>query len=568
MWRRRAAVQRSLPPERSVTRPPTAEGVNGSAPVLHVPGFGDLLVASAAAVIAALLLRLVLNVATPAEIFGDRITVLIPLPIFSTFLRVLGPLAKHLYFGGLLLGEWVGTAVASLVYLRLRAAARKRGLPVSPGVGPLDLVALPLWLWLLSAGLLAPIIGVGFFGAALPGGVALTFLSQVVPGLACAAVLLWLSRRPERATASMPDSALSRRRLLRQGATALAIVAGGALAWEALSSGLLSLFSLSRSRVANVSFGGSPTRIVPPPAPNYGPWTSVTGLSPDVTSPSEFYYVSKNVVGDPQIASASWQLSILGRVSSPYSLSYTDLLTLPRVEQYHTLECISNEVGGNLISNGLFTGTHLSDLLNHAGIQAGASEMIFHAADGYSDSLHLSQALHPDALIVYLLDGLPLPQPHGFPARLLIPGLYGMKNGKWLTSLEVGAGGYTGYWEQQGWTREARVKLMSRIDVPREGDVLAARPSYVAGIAYSGDQGIARVDVSMDRGQTWHTATLRRPLGTLTWVLWEYLWTPSVGQIQIIARAVDLQGNVQSPAYADPLPDGASGYNAVNVTVG
>jgi len=162
---------------------------------------------------------------------------------------------------------------------------------------------------------------------------------------------------------------------------------------------------------------------------------------------------------------------------------------------------------------------------------------------------------------------VPLTQAHGFPARLLIPGLYGMKNGKWLTALELGSGGYTGYWEQQGWNREAHVKMTARIDTPHDGDLLLAQPTFVAGVAYSGAAGVAQVDVSVDGGQTWQPANLKRPLGTLTWVLWGYAWTPTSGQYVIAARVIDLEGNVQSPATAAPLPDGASGYNAISVVV-
>ncbi|MDE3230623.1 MAG: molybdopterin-dependent oxidoreductase, partial [Chloroflexota bacterium] len=222
---------------------------------------------------------------------------------------------------------------------------------------------------------------------------------------------------------------------------------------------------------------------------------------------------------------------------------------------------------GNLMSNGYFTGVSLADTLNAAGIQIGATEMVFTAADGYSDSLHLTQALDERSLIVYLLDGQPLPTPHGFPARLLIPGLYGMKNGKWLTSLALASGPYQGYWEQRGWTQEARVKMTSRIDTPHDGDLLVARRTHLAGVAYSGAKGIARVDLSLDGGQTWTSAQLKRPLGALAWTLWQYEWQPTSGTYTIVARAIDLEGNVQTPALASTLPDGASGYHAISVTV-
>jgi DMSO/TMAO reductase YedYZ molybdopterin-dependent catalytic subunit len=327
------------------------------------------------------------------------------------------------------------------------------------------------------------------------------------------------------------------------------------------------LIGLPGSHGPRLSLGDVPAKIVPPPVPQYGAYTAVRGQTAELTSPTDFYYVSKSLDGDPQIAAGAWRLQITGLVSAPYSLSYDDLKALPQVRQYHTLECISNDVGGPLMSNGDFTGVSLADLLNRAGIRPGASELVFHAADGYSDALHLSQALDPRSLVVYLLDGQPLPEPHGYPARLLIPGLYGMKNGKWLTSLELGSGGYTGYWEQRGWTPIAAVKLTSRMDVPHDGDLLLARSTYLAGVAYGGAKGIAEVDVSLDGGQTWQPANLKRPLGELTWVLWEFAWTPTSGQHVLAVRAIDLLGNVQTPASAPTLPDGASGYDAISVVV-
>ena len=143
-----------------------------------------------------------------------------------------------------------------------------------------------------------------------------------------------------------------------------------------------------------------------------------------------------------------------------------------------------------------------------------------------------------------------------------------MKNCKWVTSLEVGSGSYTGYWEQQGWNAEAVVNTMSRIDVPNDSDLLLAKPTFIAGVAFAGDRGIAEVDVSTDSGQTWHPATLRRPLGNLTWVLWEYDWTPtSSGTYVIVVRAIDGQGNVQQNNLQPPLPNGSSGYDVISITV-
>lgn len=535
--------------------------------------------AGLAAMIAALLVRFVFGILSPAEVFGDRFTALLPLPVFARLLTLFGASTKHIYYGVLLLGQGALTALLAPAYWRLRARLRSRPparlRPALADVLPTyaETPVLALLPWLLSAGVLAPLIGGGFFGANLEGGATGVFVSELLPDLAFALAFVTLLRRtPATPLLGDADSArgISRRRLLRQIGFGLAVVAGAAVAWDFITSGVGSVLGVASPRRPPLDLSNvGPDRIVPPPQPVYGTWTEVAGLAPEVTAAQDFYYVSKNLAGDPGIDVASWRLAITGRVDRPYSLTYDDLRNLPRVERYHTLECISNEVGGDLISNSLFTGVSLADLLNRAGIQSGASELIFHAADGYADTLHLAQALDPRALVVYLINGEKLPLPHGYPARLLVPGLYGMKNGKWLTGLELGPGSFTGYWEERGWTREAIVKTMTRIDTPHNNDLIAQRPTFVAGVAYAGDRGIARVDVTTDGGKTWQPTTLRRPLGNLTWVLWELPWTPPASGTYILgARSVDGEGNVQTPDLAPTLPDGASGYDSVAVHVG
>ena len=539
---------------------------------------GSAVLASAAATVAALLLRLFTGLLTPAEIFGDRLTILIPLPLFSRMLQLFGPNAKHVFFVTLVVGEFALTALAATLYVAVRSwlaslRAQTGGGADSSAGG----VVVPLWeipllavvLWVVSAGCLAPALGSGFFGATLPGGPGGLIASELGPNLVLAASFALLLRRELVSTTGMssqaPANTTSRRRLLRQTGVALAVLGGGVLLWEAISAGLGAVIGVSGRHAPRLSLSSSPNKITPPPTPNYGELTPVSGLTAEVTPAADFYYVSKNLVSDPSISVGQWRLSIEGRVLQPYSLSYDDLRALPAVQQYHTLECISNDVGGNLMSNALFTGVRLADVLNKAGVQPDAAQVIFRAQDGYSDSLHLSQALNPDSLIAYLINGAPLPQPHGYPARLLIPGLYGMKNGKWLTSLTVDTGTFDGYWEQRGWTREAFVKMTTRIDIPHDGDLLTAKPTIIGGVAYAGDKGISRVDVSVDGGQSWRTATLRRPLGALTWVLWELAWTPTPGSHIIAARCVDGEGNVQTAQSAPPLPDGASGYDAISI---
>lgn len=537
---------------------------------------GPAMIAASSSVITALALRYIFSLATPAELFAEQATVRIPLNVFETLLSTFGPAAKHLYLISALVAEAGLTALVGLAYVAFRdAAIRRSGSTLRTerltwGDAPIIVFAL----WLLSAGLLAPLIGGGFLGSELAGGIAGSLVSQLGPDTVFALIFIALARSNTAAArqsnnAGMSATRLSRREMIQQGATGVALLGAGIALWEALTAGLGAAFGAGPSQAThpNISLSDIPDQINPPPIPAYGAWTPVSGQTAELTPASNFYYVSKNLAGDPALSSGPWRLDIDGMVHKPYSLSYDQLRALPQVSQYHTLECISNEVGGNLMSNGLFVGTKLADALNAAGIQPGAREVVFTAADGYSDSLHLSQALDDRALIVYLLDGEPLPQPHGYPARLLIPGLYGMKNGKWLTKLSVGSGAYSGYWEQRGWTSIAAVKLMSRVDTPHDGDLLVARPTSIAGVAYSGAQGISRVDISVDGGHSWAPANLRRPLGALSWTLWEYPWQPQSGQHIIVVRAIDLAGHVQTPLYAQPLPDGSSGYHAVTVTV-
>ena len=533
------------------------------------------LIAGTLAAGAALLARLTLQITTPAEVYAEALIRFIPLSVFSALVGTLGPNAKHLFFGGVLVAAGILAAALGILYCALRLAILRRmgrvGQETADAAVPgyVETPLIVLLFWLVTAGILAPLLGGGIFGTGFDEGVVGTLLTQLLPDAIFALAFIWLLRATllaPSATGEASDEAarLSRRRLLNRGLTGVVLVAGAALAWEFISSA----FGITMTHRPPLNVANAPKRVSPPPQPTYGSWTTLNGQTTEVTPTADFYYVSKNFVNDPQIDAASWRLTLTGNVNHPLTLTYDQLRARPGVERYHTLECISNEVGGDLMSNAYFRGTRLADLLNEAGLQPGSTELIFRASDGYSDRLHLSQALDPLALIVYEINGAPLPQAHGFPARLLIPGLYGMKNGKWLTGLEVDSSDYTGYWESRGWTREAKVKMTSRIDLPGDGAVLTTKPTWIAGVAYSSDKGIGQVEVSTDAGATWQPATLRRPLGALTWVLWQYHWQPTSGAHVLAVRAIDLAGNVQTISEAPPLPDGASGYHAVQVFVG
>lgn len=230
------------------------------------------------------------------------------------------------------------------------------------------------------------------------------------------------------------------------------------------------------------------------------------------------------------------------------------------VEQYATLECISNPVGGDLIGNAKWKGVRLRVLLERAGIQPSVRDVVLRGADGYSDSIPLDRAMQDGTLVVYEMNGAPLTPTHGFPVRLLVPGIYGMKNVKWITRIELVNYDYKGYWQRRGWDDRAEYKTMSRIDVPQAS---ASRSGEtIAGIAFAGDRGISGVEVSTDGGATWEPARLRAPLSPYSWVLWQHPWTPGRGgKSELLVRATDGRGEIQTAQRAEPIPDGASGYH-------
>ena len=275
--------------------------------------------------------------------------------------------------------------------------------------------------------------------------------------------------------------------------------------------------------------------------------------------------ISKNF-RDPVVSRDGWKIAIDGLVDAPLSVTYTDLHALPAVTLVRTMECISNRVGGNLIGTGQWTGVPLHVLLERAGVRPGTFKVKFVGADGYSTALPLAAALDPQTILAYQLNSEPLPSRHGYPARLIIPSRYGMKNPKWITGITATAEDYHGFWEQQDWTDVSLVETTSRIDTPRRA-ATAGTATAVAGLAYAGDRGIRRVEVSTDGGKSWADAALQPALGPYTWVYWAMTWTPPTpGNYTLTCRATDGNGNVQIASRRAPIPDGATGLHRISVT--
>ena len=310
-----------------------------------------------------------------------------------------------------------------------------------------------------------------------------------------------------------------------------------------------------------------PQEVAGPPPP--GSSLSVDGLSPLVTPNADFYKIDTSL-SSPQIDLTTWRLRIHGMVEREVELSYDDLLRMDHVERYVTLSCVSNEVGGGLVGNAKWLGVPLARVLERAGVQEGAGQIV-----GRSESTDFTVGFPTeaafdgrDALVAIGMNDEPLPFDHGFPARLVVAGLYGYVSAtKWLSDLELTTwDGFDAYWVPRGWSKEGPIKTQSRIDTPRSGSTLAQAERAIAGVAWAPNRGISRVEVQIDE-ESWQEAELGRALDRDTWVQWMLPWGPTGGRHRIRVRATDGDGETQTEERARPAPDGATGWHTIEVTV-
>ena len=282
-------------------------------------------------------------------------------------------------------------------------------------------------------------------------------------------------------------------------------------------------------------------------------------LTPLLTETRDFYHVSKNFT-DPTVSSDGWSLEIGGSVANPQTYTLDELNELATVKNITTLGCVSNEINGDLISTAEWTGIRLKDLLDKAVVASTAVDLKFTAADDYSDSIPVAIGMDPDVLLVVGINGQPLPDDHGFPARMIVPPIYGMKNVKWLKKIEAVDYDYKGYWQELGWSDEAHYQIWGRFDYPTGGSI-AVGDQVLCGLASAGDRGISKVEISLDDGQTWADAQMEPPLNShFTWIRWAYPFTATPGSYHATMRATDGNGTLMTEDVAPPLPDGATGW--------
>jgi DMSO/TMAO reductase YedYZ molybdopterin-dependent catalytic subunit len=353
----------------------------------------------------------------------------------------------------------------------------------------------------------------------------------------------------------MPD--WSRRSFLVRAAGVGVAAALGGVAGRAL---------LDRQRFPPPGAGAAlppPAETVPPLAASTDLSPTVPGLTPIVMPNDRFYKIDTSLLV-PGVGTDGWTLRIHGMVDRETVLTWDELIGLPMFEQYVTIACVSNEVGGKLVGNAKWTGVRLRDILEMAGVQAGATQLVGRSVDGWTAGMPTAWVMDParEPMIAVKMNDEPLPPAHGYPARLIVPGLYGYVSAtKWLKELELTTlEAFDGYWVPLGWAKEGPILTQSRIDTPRGGQV-AAGTVPIAGIAWAPDRGVTRVEVGVDG--VWADARLSTPISDATWVQWVFNWAATPGHHVVQVRSTDGTGLVQTETATPPAPDGARGWDGV-----
>lgn len=302
-------------------------------------------------------------------------------------------------------------------------------------------------------------------------------------------------------------------------------------------------------------------------------------LKPDFFTPNDKFYVT-SIGSPPTINLDSWRLRIGGLVQKPMAFSYQEITAFENVATSRTLMCIGNPIGGDQISNAKWTGVRLKEVLEKVGLKPGVVKVIFRCADGYHTAIPVADALNENAVLAFKMNEATLPAEHGYPLRFLNPGHYGMKCPKWIINLEPTNKDHIGYWEKQSWSDEAKVKLLSQIKTPSDGEKIKIdeRVYVISGLAFDGGNGggIAMVEVSTDAGKSWQQAEIWKSDSPLAWSLWKYRWTPpqtsekSEKEVSftIKVRATNKFGAIQNEKPISAYPDGASGTHTIKIKVG
>jgi DMSO/TMAO reductase YedYZ molybdopterin-dependent catalytic subunit len=487
------------------------------------------------------------GVATPLAIIGDRLSVFIP-P--GPFLSIMGKVGGYNHLkqlgvgstiGGILL---VGGAAGGVFAAFWRHKVSERSTLFSFAFFILlPLLALTVVLW--------PVLGTSYRGLPIQAARLVTLvgfcLSLAVFERTFALCFRYLIRAPAPVSdGGAPFTPTIGRRALILGGLGLVLAGGGAAIMRKLY------------RMAAFSYDGTQYK--------------GRGVLP-ITPNDLFYCVTKNVI-DPTVSTSLWHLEIDGLVQTPRSYRYEDLMGMDAVEQETTLMCISNGLDAGLMSNAVWKGIPMRDLLDQVAPLADAGKVRMHGVDNYTDTIPLEKAMDSTTLLAFQMNGVPLPNRHGFPFRAIVPGYFGEKHVKWITRIELAAADAKGFYETQGWGPDFITPTRSRIDVPDDFATFSLAslkgPIEVKGVAYGGDRGISRVELSFDDGETWDEADVYYAGGDLAWSLWNAHegWTPSEpGEYNILVRATDGEGAVQEIEYDRSPYSGTTGFHRITVYV-
>ena len=498
------------------------------------------------------LARAILGLPTPAEMIGD---VFIPNLDLGTFFQLIGRFGggngiKRVGIGSVLIGQVVvGTLVGVIYGLLATAGVARRFGASSRGLMFITVAGLIAWLGTIIP--LNSVLNTNYRGLPAGQAMALSIVGLLVLYAAFASLLVLIyqvltapdtAQSPTAQSHAAPRSATVGRRTL--------IVGGATIVMAAVVSGLIrALYGRSTLLYDGTRYRG----------------TDVQAITPN----DRFYSVTKNVL-DPDVARSVWRLRVEGFVARPSTYNFDELAASAAVTtQEATISCISNDIGDGLASNAIWKGVPLRSLLEEAGIAGTFAKVVIHGSDNYVDTIYPDKALDPTTLVAWEMNGEPLPPRHGYPVRLIVPGHFGEKSVKWVTRIEVVDRDVKGFYERQGWGPSFTIQTYSRFDAPLDRQALsAATPIRLHGVAFSGDRGISRVEVSTDDGKTWREARFDHQASKIAWTLWSLDWQPSgAGEYHLAVRAVDGNGAYQTSDTRGIAPDGATGYHRVTVQV-
>jgi DMSO/TMAO reductase YedYZ molybdopterin-dependent catalytic subunit len=502
-----------------------------------------------------IMLFFLLTGATPrslANLVSDKVATIAGPGVTEFFIQSIGALGKQMLFLFVLIGQVIVGGLLGLLFTTFTPATANKTLIWR------NSFLLSIGFWLLFVFLGFPLLDQGFLGAYLgndqPGVLVISFVLFWIFGLAFGygyKLLVPLDPIPADDEAIVNQKAqvdndeppaLSRRKFVAIVSSMFVLVAGAALLSKAFGPQLATY----RASLGDLRPDGT--------------------LEGEITPAADFYQVSKNAF-NPKVDGASWQVKIDGLVNNTLTFNQADLQKLPQRKVYHTLTCISNEVGGPYIGNAEWEGVPLRDLLAQAGVKSGAKTVIFTCADGYKDSIALTKAQEENTIFALKMNGAKLTDDHGFPGRMLIPDIYGMKNAKWVTSITLADSEFLGYWQNQGWDNLAVIQSQSAITSPPDNDsVRVGQVTAVKGIAYAGSRDIEKVEVSFDNGKTWIEAKVKPRLDKNAWTLWRLEWIPErAAGYTLKVRAYEAGNKPQTEERQGSFPSGSTGWHTISV---